>query len=185
MQPARPRLYALPVGRAGRRGYVMLVALILMAILSVIGATTLSVAGTDQRIAIHNRKHMLVLNTASAGTEHARHELQTENPPNEGLDSAEDTYDEFVTSEEAEAEFGGLVYTHNLGVYWVSAVYQRCGYPPPGYSTEIGRAQFRADYWLMESTARMQDESYSNLNETQANTSSLIRKVLRGTCKIR
>lgn len=168
-----------------RHGYVMLVALILMAILSVIGATTLSLAGTDQRISVHNRKHMLVLNTASAGTEHARYQLEYENPPNEGLDSAPDTYPEFVTAEEAEADFEGLAYSHNLGVYWVSAVYQRCGYPPPGYSTEIGRNQFRADYWLMESTARMQDESYTNINETQANTASLIRKVLRGTCKIR
>jgi len=170
---------------SGRRGYVMLVALILMAILSVVGATTLSVASTDQRIAVHNRKHMMVLNTASAGTEHARYELETTNPPNEGVDSAGDTYPDFVTAEDAETDFGGLAYTHNLGVYWVSAVYQRCGYPPPGYSTEIGRNQFRADYWLMESTARMQDTSYNNVNETQANASSLIRKVLRGTCKIR
>lgn len=168
-----------------RRAYVMLVALLLMAILSVIGATTLSIAGTDQRIAIHNRKHMLIMNTASAGTEHARHELIYYQPANEGLDTAADTAEDFVTSEEAEDDFGGLAYTHNLGVYWVSAVYQRCGYPPPGYSTEIGRNQFRSDYWLMESTARMQDESFTNINQTQANTSSLIRRVLRGTCKIR
>lgn len=171
--------------RNARQGYVMLIALLLMALLSVIGATSLSIAGTDQRIAVHNRKHMMVMNTASAGTEHARYELQSKNPVNEGLDTAPDTYDDWVTPEEAEADFGGLAYTHNLGVYWVTAVYQRCGYPPPGYSTEIGRNQFRADYWKMDSTARMQDATYTNLNETQANTASLIRKVLRGTCKIR
>ena len=168
-----------------RQGYVMLIALLLLALLSVIGATSLSIAGTDQRIAVHNRKHMMVMNTAAAGTEHARYELQSANPPNEGLDTGPDTYDDWVTPEEAEADFGGLSYTHNLGVYWVSAVYQRCGYPPPGYSTEIGRNQFRADYWMMDSTARMQDATYTNINETQANTASLIRKVLRGTCKIR
>lgn len=168
-----------------RQGYVMLVALLLMALLAVLGATTLQVAGVDQRIAIQNRKHMLVLNTASAGTEHARKTLQNENPANEGLDTGVDTADDFVTAEEAETDFGGLSYTHNLGVYWVAATYQRCGYPPPGYSTEIGRNQFRADYWLMSATARMQDTSYTNINETQANAASLIRKVLRGTCKIR
>lgn len=171
--------------RRSRRGYVMLIALLLMALLSVIGATSLSIAGTDQRIAIHNRKHMMVMNTSSAGTEHARYELQSQNPVNEGLDTGPDTYDDWVTAEEAETDFGGLTYTHNLGVYWVTAVYQRCGYPPPGYSTEIGRNQFRADYWMMSSEARMQDATYTNINETQANTASLIRKVLHGTCKIR
>ena len=28
----------------------------------------------------------------------------------------------------------------------IKAVYQRCGNPPPGYSTEQGRASFRSDY---------------------------------------
>ena len=173
------------VSANNRRGYVMLVALLLMALLAVLGATTLQVAGVDQKIAIQNRKHMMVLNTANAGTEHARKTLQNTNPTSEGVDSGTDTAADFVTAEEAEADFGGLEYTHNLGVYWVTATYQRCGYPPPGYSTEIGRNQFRADYWLMNATARMQDTSYTSINETQANAASLIRKVLRGTCKIR
>ena len=51
--------------RSDRRGYAMLLAMLLIAILAVIGATTLSVAGVDQRIALHNRKHMMVLNTSS------------------------------------------------------------------------------------------------------------------------
>lgn len=174
-----------PLRPAPRGGYVMLIALLLMALLAVLGATTLSIAGTDQRIALYNRKHMLVLNTADAGTEHARWQLSYKNPPNEGLDTAGDTWGDFVPSTEAEADFGGSTYMHNLGVYWVSAVYQRCGYPPPGYSTEIGRNQFRADYWSMESTARIQDTVGTNLNATQATSVSLIRKVLQGTCKIR
>lgn len=164
----------------------MLIAMIIIALLAVLGATSLSIAGTDQRIALTNRRHMLVLNTASAGTEHARYTLSHENPPNEGLDTAPDTYPDFVSETDAEADFEGLAYTHNLGVYWVSAIYQRCGYPLPGYSTEIGRNQFRADYWAMKSEARMKDAtSYDNLNETTAETVSIIRKVLLGTCKIR
>ena len=66
-----------------RRGYAMLVALVLIALLTIIGATSLSVAGVDQRVATHNRRHMMVLNTADAGTEHARFLLQSENPRNE------------------------------------------------------------------------------------------------------
>ena len=43
-----------------RRGYVMLVALVLLGLIGIIGTTSLRVAGADQRIANHNRKHMLV-----------------------------------------------------------------------------------------------------------------------------
>ena len=148
----------------------MLLAMLLIAILAVIGATTLSVAGVDQRIALHNRKHMMVMNTSDAGTEHARYQLEHEDPPNEGIDPDGDTWPDFV---------------HSLGVYWVQATYQRCGNPPPGYSTEIGNTKFRSDYWEMRSQARMQDTSYSNINETSSTTALLLRKVVKGTCKVR
>lgn len=171
--------------RGDRGGYVMLVALILMAVIAVVGATSLSVAGVDQRIAIHNRKHMMVMNTASAGNDHARWQLQHEPPANEGLDTGPDTFGPYVLATEAEASFGGLSYAHNLGVYWVEASYLRCGNPPPGYSTELGKNQFRSDYWEMVSTARMQDASYSNINETQATTAGIFRKVIRGPCVVR
>ena len=181
---ARPPWLAGP-RRADRGGYIMLVAMILLAILAVIGATSLSVAGVDQRIALHNRRHMLVMNTAAAGGQHARWELEHENPADEGLDTAPDTYGYFVSATEAEGDFGGLAYTHNLGVYWVEATYMRCGNPPPGYSTELGSTGFRSDYWQMTSTARMQDTSYTNINETQASTASIYRKVIRGACVVR
>ena len=163
----------------------MLVALLLMAILAVLGSSTLQIAGIDQRIALQNRKHMMVMNTAHAGNENARYQLQNNDPPNEGLDTAPDTFGAFVTATVGEENFGGLSYAHNLGVYWVEATYHRCGNPPPGYSTEIGQVKFRADYWEMEATARMQDGSYNNVNETRAMTSALLRKVKFGTCKLR
>ena len=84
--------------RFERRGYAMLLSMLLIAILAVIGATTLSVAGVDQRIALHNRKHMMVMNTSDAGTEHARYQLEHENPPNEGIAPDEDTWPDFVVS---------------------------------------------------------------------------------------
>jgi hypothetical protein len=181
----RPHPTTSAVSRPHRRGYAMLLAMLLIAILAVIGATTLSVAGVDQRIALHNRKHMMVMNTSDAGTEHARYQLEHENPPNEGLAADEDTWPDFVAATEGEGKYGGLEYAHNLGVYWVQATYHRCGNPPPGYSTEIGNSKFRSDYWEMKSQARMQDASYSNINETSSTTVLLLRKVVKGTCKVR
>lgn len=184
-----PARGVLPVGGrrvlGGRRGYVMIIALILLALIAVIGSSTLQVAGIDQRIAVQNRKHMMVLNTAIAGTEHARYEIQHNDPPDEGIDSGADTYDDFVTTTEAETDFGGVAYTHNLGVYYVTATFHRCGNPPPGYTTEMGRSGFRSDYWEMESTGRMTDTTYSSINETEAVSSSMVRKVMRGRCKVR
>jgi type II secretory pathway pseudopilin PulG len=184
--PLRPLVARL---HRDRGGYIMLIALLMMAILAVIGATTLQVAGIDQRIAIQNRKHMMTVNTAHAGTEHARYQLMHTDPPNEGLDTAGDTYGDFVTALTGETNFDGLAYTHNLGVYWVTATYHRCGNPPPGYSTELGNSKFRADYWEMEATARIQSSATSaataTMNETQSKSSALVRKVKFGSCKIR
>jgi Tfp pilus assembly protein PilX len=174
--------------REKKSGYVMMLALVLMAVLSVIGATTLSLAGVDNRIAVYNRLHMVVMNAAHAGTEHARNMLENENPTNENLDSAGDTWAEFVQATEAEASFEGISFAssaQNLGVYWVEAVYQKCSQPPPGYSTELGNQGFRSDFWNMESTARLQDSSYANVNEAQGRAVATLRKIVWGACKIR
>ena len=169
----------------GRRGYVMLIALLLIAVLAVIGATTLSMAGVDERIAYHNRKHMMVLNTAAAGIEHARFALETENPLSEGFDTGADTGNVLVSRTESEGDFGGTSYAQNLGAYRVEATYLRCGSPPPGYSAELGGAHFRSDYWMLRSTARMLDAAGREVNETQATTGAMVRKVVRGNCRIR
>lgn len=171
-----------------RRGYVMLVALLMLVLLSLIGTSTLNIAGIDYQIAIRNRKHMLVLHTASGGNEDARHKIQSELPANEGFgaNGYEDTATaDFITKSDAESNFGGLAYSQNLGVYFVDATYHRCGNPPPGYSTELGRNGFRADYWEMESTGRMADSSYNNKNATEAITSTMVRMVMKGSCKVR
>ncbi len=168
-------------GRRGQRGYVLLVALILMAILTVIGATSLSVAGVDQRISAHNRKHMMIVNSADAGTVHARYELGLADPVAEWNDSADTAA--WIEMIDGESMFGGIAYTHNLGVYRVEAIYERCSNPPPGYSAEEGSQKFRADYWRMESTATMRDAAYQNVNETTATVVATIRKVARGSCK--
>lgn len=170
--------------RRSREGYAMLVALVLIALLTIIGATSLSVAGVDQRVATHNRRHMMVLNTADAGTEHARFLLQSENPANEGWDTA-DTGSMFVPKTEADASFEGISFPMNQGVYEVDAVYQKCSNPPPGYSTEVGRVGYRSDFWDMRSRATFDDAAYSQINPTQAVVVSTIRKVVRGSCKIR
>lgn len=177
--------------RRGRKGYVMLVALILLALLTVLGSSTLNIAGIDQRIAYRSRQHMVVLHTASAGTEDARSTIQHTLPLSEGFDQYgnEDTA-VFITQATAETNFGGVAYhtatgKHNLGVYQVDATYHRCGNPPPGYSTEQGRNGFRSDYWEMESVATLTDASYINENASLATTSSMVRMVMRGGCKVR
>jgi hypothetical protein len=171
-----------------RDGYVMLVALILMALIGVMGATSLSVAGVDQRIAHHNRKHLMLVNTSHAGTEHGRNLLGDENPPNENIDSAGDTWPAFIEATDGETYYGGISYAssnQNLGVYTVEAIYIKCSNPPPGYSTELGRSHFRSDYWMMDAEATMQDSTYSSVNATTARTVSTLRKVMLGSCKIR
>ena len=177
--------------RKTRKGYVMLVSLILLALLTVLGSSTLNIAGIDQRIAYRSRQHMVVLHTSSAGTEDARHTIQSTLPTSEGFDQygTEDTA-VFITKAVGESEFGGLAYysltgKHNLGVYQVDAIYHRCGNPPPGYSTEQGRKGFRSDYWEMESIATLTDAAYINENASLATTSAMIRMVMRGGCKVR
>ena len=170
-----------------RKGYVMLVALILMTVLTVVGSTSLTISGVDQQIAIHNGKHMMMLNTADAGVNHARDELGRRDPVREwhDLSDADDTAEYFVGQAAAEYDFGGISYAHNLGVYEVSAVFERCGSPPPGYSTELGNQHFRSDYWRMESVATMTDGTYALVNESTATVVSIIRKAVEGPCKLK
>jgi len=170
--------------RADRGGYAMLIALILLAVIAIVGATSLSVAGTDVRVATHNRRHMMVVNAADAGTAHARWELQAENPANEGWDTA-DTGNWFVDMPEGDVAYQGIDFPMNQGMYRVKAVYQKCSNPPPGYSTEQGNTSFHSDYWDMQSDAWFGDETYAAMNATEASVVAQLRKVNQGDCKIR
>ncbi|MED5373099.1 MAG: hypothetical protein VX899_18925 [Myxococcota bacterium] len=174
-----------PPLRLQRRGYVMLVALVLLALIGVVGTTSLKIAGADQRIAQHNAKHMMVFNTSVAGTEHARIKLSTDNPYAENVDSSAPDSGDWVSMSSGDTKYGGTSYAQNLGVYWVEAVFERCGNPPPGYSTEQGRNGYRSDYWSMSATARMTDSTFSSINNTQATSVATIRKVMPGACKVR
>jgi hypothetical protein len=170
----------------------MLVAMVLLALLAVMGTSTMNIAGIDQRIAYRNRQHAVVVHTSHAGTEQARDLMRDKVlPSSEGFNQygIEDTA-MYITKAVAETDFGGLSYhtasgVHNMGVYSVDAVYLRCGNPPPGYSTEQGRNGFRSDYWEMESIATMTDSSYTNTNASKATISTMIRMVMRGGCKVR
>ena len=178
--------------RSEQRGYIMLVAMVLLALLAVLGTSTMNIAGIDQRIAYRNRQHAVVVHTSHAGTEQARNLMRDKVlPSSEGFNQygIEDTA-MYITKGSAESSFGGVAYhtasgVHNLGVYTVDAVYLRCGNPPPGYSTEQGRNGFRSDYWEMESIATMTDSSYTNTNASKATISTMVRMVMRGGCKVR
>jgi len=168
-----------------QRGYVMLVTLILLALIAVIGATSLSIAGVDHRISQHNKSYAVMFNTSHAGTEHGRNKLEAENPKAENLDSGGDSWGDWIPMSSGDTQFKGTSFDQNLGAYWVEAVYERCSNPPPGWSTEQGRASFRSDYWTMTSRARKVDTTLTDINEMQSTTVSTVRKVLRGACKIR
>lgn len=171
--------------RAERRGYAMLVVLILMAVIAIIGATSLSIAGTDARIAIHNQRHMIVVNAADAGTQHARWQLQAEAPADEGWDTA-DTGAYFIGPTEAEASFEGTAFPMNEGHYSVRAVFQKCSNPPPGYSTEAGSSGFRSDFWNMESSSSFDMSGVATkANPSQAQVTATLRRVMQGACKVR
>ncbi len=178
-----PRRASIHLG--GRRGYVLLVALVVLAILTVIGATSLSLAGVDQRIAYFNQKQAVLMFTSEAGTQHARKELETRIPPNENIDSAGDTWPSYLDMDDADAVFEPFEVPQNLGVYVVEAIFQKCSAPPPGYSTEVGRQGFRSDYWAMESTATMVDSTFTELNQAEAKSVAIVRKVMKNACKIR
>lgn len=174
-----------PGPRRARRGYAMLVALILIAIITIIGATSLSIAGVDQRVAAYTRRHVAVADAADAGTQHARYDLMFETPENEGWD----TGDTGAWVEEAESEtwFEGESMDLPLGTYDVSATFAKCASPPPGYSTEEGGDSFRSDYWEMNSHGWFEDNSGSDaqLNASEARATAVVRKVMRGSCQER
>lgn len=173
------------MSRSSRRGYAMLVVLILMAVIAIIGATSLSIAGTDSRIAIHNQRHMIVVNAADAGTHHARWQLQAEPPADEGWDTG-DTGAYYIDEATAEASFAGSTFPMNEGKYVVRAVFQKCSNPPPGYSTEAGSTGFRSDFWNMESRSSFEMSSgASQINPSQAQVTATLRRVMSGACKVR
>ena len=168
-----------------RQGYAMLVALILIAIITIVGATSLSVAGVDQRIASYTRRHAAVMDAADAGTQHARMQLMYEQPENEGWDV--DNPQVFVEESESESMFEGEAMEIPLGTYDVSAAFAKCSLPPAGYSTEQGHTYFRSDYWEMESHSWFENSSSADapLNPSESRVTALLRKVKRGSCKIR
>lgn len=166
---------------ADERGYAMLVALILIAIITIIGATSLSIAGVDQRVANYTRRHMAITDAADAGGEHARMQMMFELPADEGWDTAAQM---FLEESDAQSWFEGDVVSMPLGNYEVAASFAKCGQPPPGYSTEEGQAAFRADYWEMDSHAWFEsmESAGGQSNPSEARVATMIRKVMRGAC---
>ncbi len=168
-----------------QRGYAMLVALILIAIITIIGATSLSIAGVDQRVAAYTRRHAAVTMAADAGGEHARMQLMYDIPANEGWDTGAPQV--FVAETEAQTWYEGDTTALPLGNYDVTASFSKCGKPPPGYSTEEGNTGFRADYWAMESHSWFESASSGGeqVNPSEARVTTMLRKVMPGSCKIR
>jgi hypothetical protein len=162
----------------------MLAALMLIAVISIIGATSLDIAGVDQRVAAFSRRHVAAVNAADAGAWHARYQLMHEVPADEGWDTGSGA-EAFVTEADAETWYAGTDFPGNLGTYEVRAAYLRCAPPPAGYSTEAGSG-WRSDYWEMTSRGRFVDAgSGEQTSPVESTVLMTVRKVMRGPCKVR
>ncbi len=169
----------------GRRGYAMLVALVLIAIITIIGGTSLSIAGVDQRVANYTRRHAAVVDAADAGGTHARMQLMFALPDDEGWDP--DAPQVFVEEADGATYFEGDATMMPLGSYQVAASFAKCGTPPKGYSTEEGNTGWRSDYWAMEANSWFESTTTGGeqTNPSEARVTTMLRKVMQGSCKIR
>ncbi len=164
--------------RAARRGYVMLIALVLFGVLTTVGAMTLSMSSADQRVAYNQQRYVQLRYGTHAAIQHARFEMLYSTPPDSGWTTPSTGY----TSTTALAAwrdgsdwsplFGGLVPD-----YQVYYRYERCSTAAPGYAADIGaRNQFNTDYWRVLGRAR---EAMGDVI-TQGEARAIMTKVLEG-----
>ena len=136
----------------------MLVAMVLLALLAVLGTSTLNIAGIDQRIAyeIVNMLLLCILRTqvlkmlmTVCETVYYPHRKASMNMELKILLCS--------LQRHLQSEFVLTYHTasgvHNLGVYQVDEHIIDVE-STPGYSTEQGRNGFRSDYWEMNPSQR-------------------------------
>jgi hypothetical protein len=169
--------------RADRRGYVMLIALVLFGVLTTVGAMTLQMSSADQRVAYNQQRYVQLRYGALAAIQHARFEMLYSTPPDSGWAAPATGY---LSTTAAAAWrdgtdwsplFGGLVPD-----YQVYYRYERCSTAAPGYSADIGaRNQFKTDYWRVLGIARMGMGDVVTQGEERA----IMTKVSKGECHLR
>ncbi len=152
----------------------MLVAMIIVLVICIVGAISLDLAGSDERLSANHRERVGLFATADAGVQHARAILMHQSP-----DPLPDEGEHFIDEGAGLAWYEGHALPMPLGSYEVDAVYAKCGAPPPGYSLEAGNRSFRSDYWVMESRATLEG---ARLSSAEARVTHGYRKVVSQTC---
>ena len=174
---------ALARRRADRRGYVMLIALVLFGVLTTVGAMTLQISSSDQRVAYNQQRYVQLRYGAIAAVQHGRFEMMYSTPIDSGW-SAPATGYASTTAVAAWRDgsdwsplFGGLVPD-----YQVYYRYERCSTAAAGYSADIGaRNQYKTDYWRVLGQAKMAMGDVVSTSEARA----LMTKVSKGECHLR
>ncbi len=169
--------------RADRRGYVMLIALVLFGVLTTVGAMTLQISSSDQRVAYNQQRYVQLRYGAYAAIQHARLEMMYSTPTDSGWSTPATGY---ASTTAVAAWRDGSDWSPLFGAlvpdYQVYYRYERCSPGAPGYSADIGaRNQFKTDYWRVLGVAKMAMGDVVSTAEERA----LMTKVSRGECLLR
>jgi hypothetical protein len=173
--------------RPDRRGYVMLIALVLFGALTTVGAMTLSVSSVDQRVAYHQQRHVQARYSAHAATQHGRFRLMFLNPTDNGWSTPATGWAPTTLPVQASyndgSDWSATNYVARSGEYDGFYRWEQCSTAAPGFSAELGsRSAMRTDFWrIFGQGAVVTDLEY----ETNAEARMLASKVVRGECKIR
>ena len=169
--------------RADRRGYVMLIALVLFGVLTTVGAMTLQISSSDQRVAYNQQRYVQLRYGAHAAIQHARFEMLYSTPPDSGWSAPATGYASLTAvaswrdGSDWSPLFGGLVPDYR--VYYR---YERCSPAAPGFSADLGaRNQYKTDYWRILGVAQMAMGDVVSTAEERA----LMTKVSKGECQLR
>lgn len=173
----------LPRYRQRRRGYVMLIALVLFGALTALGATVLRVSSVDERSAYHNIRYLKARHASHAGIVHAETWLMFNTPGNDGWSSPETGWtDSALQSSTAGSDWMYAGYPEEQPQYQAFIRYERCSTAPAGFSAEIGsRNRFRTDYYRAMSNGILTKVGY----QARAEARALVSKAVKGECKIR
>ena len=169
--------------RADRRGYVMLIALVLFGVLTTVGSMTLQMSSADQRVAYNQQRYVQLRYGARAALQHGRFEMLYSTPPDSGWSLPATGYQSTTAAaawrdgSEWSPLFGALVPD-----YQVYYRYERCSTAATGYSADLGaRNQFKTDYWRVLGVARMAMGDVVSQGQERA----IMTKVSKGECHLR
>jgi hypothetical protein len=161
----------------------MLIALVLFGVLTTVGAMTLQMSSSDQRVAYNQQRYVQLRYGAHAAIQHARFEMLYSTPADSGWAAPATGYASAkVTAAWRDGTEWSPLYGGLVPDYTVYYRYERCSTAAPGYSADLGaRNQFKTDYWRVLGVARMAMGDVV----TESQQRALMTKVSKGECLLR